>query len=424
VGEGHGEDVSGLVEWVNGVTRPARSPVVASAERDGCRGSRATQVLFGSVLALLLSTGWVANHFVALMPLISDRQHLSAAALDTVFAIYALGLLPGLLIGGRASDALGRRSVALAGSMTALVGTVAMLLSQQTDVLPVGRLIVGVGVGFGVSSCTAWASDLKGAAGAATAGAVLTAGFAIGPFVGGTIALAGQAGIRMSFEVAAVILVGATVAVAVAASRADAIAPATAQESEPSTPARQGTARALSWALPLAPWVFASATLGFVTIPTRMHTGLAAPMAVGTATLIVNGTSGVIQLVARARRWGPRAGTAGAVLAALGYALTAAAPPTVTLALGLPLFLLLGCASGLCLREGLIDLEAAAPQRLRGALTGAFYTVTYVGFALPLILTTIGSAVSALILAVMAALASATAVSRAVRLRRDGHRRN
>ena len=424
MGEGHGEDVSGLVEWVNGVTRPARSPLVATAERGGRGGSRATQVLFGSVLALLLSTGWVANHFVALMPLISDRQHLSAAALDTVFAIYALGLLPGLLIGGRASDALGRRSVALAGSTTALVGTVAMLLSQQTDVLLVGRLIVGVGVGFAVSSCTAWASDLKGAAGAATAGAVLTAGFAIGPFVGGTIALAGQAGVRMSFVVAAIILVGATVAGAVAASRADATAPATAQESEPSTPARQGTARALSWAVPLAPWVFASATLGFVTIPTRMHTGLAAPMAVGTATLIVNGTSGVIQLVARARRWGPQAGTAGALLAALGYALTAAAPPTVTLALGLPLFLLLGCASGLCLREGLIDLEAAAPQRLRGALTGAFYTVTYVGFGLPLILTTIGSAVSALILAVMAALASATALSRAVRLRRDGHRRN
>jgi hypothetical protein len=175
--------------------------------------------------------------------------------------------------------------------------------------------------------------------------------------------------------------------------------------------------------MPLAPWVFASATLAFVTIPTRVHTGLADPIAAGTATLIANGASGLIQIAARARRWGPRAGTIGALLAALGYAVTAAAPPTMTLQLGLPLLVVLGCASGLCLREGLIDLEAAAPQHLRGALTGAFYAVTYIGFGLPLLLTAVGSArQSAIILAVMAVLAVAAAAGRALRLRRDGHR--
>jgi MFS family permease len=358
------------------------------------------------------------------MPLISVHQHLSTATLDAIFGICAVGLLPGLLIGGRASDSLGRRSVALAGSTTALVGAVAMLLSQQTDVLLVGRLIVGLGVGLVMTSCTAWASDLKGPAGAAAAGAVLTAGFAIGPFAGGVIGWAGQAGIRASFGVAAAIVTVATFATIVAAQRADVSAPATAHDSEPSTSAPQGTARALSWALPLAPWVFASATLGFVTIPTRLHTGLAAPMAAGTAALIVNGASGLIQGVARAGRWGPQAGTVGAVLAALGYAVTAVAPLTMTPALGLPVFLVLGCASGLLLREGLIDLEAAAPQRLRGALTGVFYVVTYVGFSLPLILATVGSAISAMILSVMAVLASATAVGRAVRLRRDSHRQS
>jgi MFS family permease len=393
-------------------------------ERDERGGKGATQAMFASVLVLLLSTGWVANHFVALMPSISDRQHLGAARLDAIFGIYALGLLPGLLVGGRVSDALGRQSVALAGSTTALVGTLAMLFSQQPDVLLVGRLIVGVGVGLLMSSCTAWASDLKGPAGAATAGAVLLAGFAVGPFAAGVIARAGQTGIRASFGLAAALVVTAMVATVVAVRRGDAAAPPTAHEWEPSTAARQGTAWALSWAIPLAPWVFASATLGFITIPGRVHTGLAAPMAAGTATLIVNGVSVVIQVLARALRWGPHAGTAGAVLAALGYAVTAVAPPTISPALGLPLFLVLGCASGLCLREGLIDLEAAAPRRLRGALVGVFYVVTYIGFGLPLILTTLGPEVSAMILAVMAVLALGTAVSRAVRLRRDDHRQN
>ncbi|ASW93409.1 MFS transporter [Mycobacterium intracellulare] len=388
-------------------------------------GRAATRALFVSVLALLLATGWVANHFVALMPVISGREHLSTATLDGIFGIYALGLLPGLLIGGRASDALGRRPMALAGAAATVAGTVAMLLSQHTGALLVGRLVVGVGVGLAISSGTAWASDLRGPAGAATAGAVLTAGFAIGPFAGGGFAWAGQSGIQVSFAVAAAIVVLASLAVAVAATPGAHVArPAPPPDAGPTGPTAQGVSRALSWAMPLAPWVYASATLGFVTIPTRLHTALAAPIAAGTATLIVNGVSGVVQVLARTRRWGPQTGTAGAALAAVGYVVAATTPPALTPAVGIPLLLILGCASGLCLREGLIDLEAAAPQHLRGALTGVFYVVTYIGFALPLLLATADPGVSAAILSAMAALASVSAVGRAMRLRRDSHRQN
>src|SRR5947209_11402834 len=174
---------------------------------------------FGTVLAVLLVTGWVANHFVALMPTISDRQHLSTATLDAIFAIYAVGLLPGLLIGGRASDAFGRQAVALTGSATAVIGTVAMLLSQQPDVLLVGRLIVGAGVGLAMTSGTAWASDLRGAAGAATAGAVLITGFAIGPLAGGLIAGTGDRGVQLSFALAAALVVIAMIVMVIAARR-------------------------------------------------------------------------------------------------------------------------------------------------------------------------------------------------------------
>ena len=412
--------------WSNGPTGLLRRPPSEAAhERDGRAGSGSTQTLFASVLILLFAMGWAANHFVALMPLISARQHLSTAALDATFGVYALGLLPGLLVGGRASDALGRRPVALAGSTTALVGTIAMLLSQQSEVLLAGRLVVGIGVGLAMSSCTAWASDLKGPAGAAIAGAVLIGGFAVGPFAGGAIAGTGQPGVRVSFGIAAGILVLAMAITVTAVRRAGENPPATAHDSGPSMPARQGTAWALSWAMPLAPWVFASATLGFVTIPARIHTALAAPMAAGAATFLVNGISGVIQVVARARAWGPQAGTVGAMLAAIGYTGSAAAPPTMSPAVGLPLLVILGCASGLCLREGLLDLQTAAPQRVRGGLVGLFYVVTYVGFGLPLLLTLLGSTkVSTAILLVMAVLASATAISRAVRLRRISHRRN
>jgi MFS family permease len=391
--------------------RPGSAPAGANLE-------------FGAVLAVLLVTGWVANHFVALMPTISDRQDLSRSTLDAIFGIYAVGLLPGLLIGGRASDALGRKTVALAGSATAVVGTVAMLLSQQPGVLLAGRLIVGVGVGLAMTSGTAWASDLKGPAGAATAGAVLIAGFAIGPFAGGLIAGAGDFGVQVSFAVAAALAVVAMAVAYAATSGTAESAPVATPEALTATTSSPSSTRALSWAMPLAPWVFASATLGFITIPARVHTGLAAPVAAGIAALIVNGSSGVIQIIARLGTWGPRAGTMGAALAALGYAAIAATPPTMTLAMSVALMLVLGCASGLLLREGLIDLEAAAPQHVRGMLTGVFYALTYIGFGLPLLLTSVGFSGSQIILAVMALLATTAAITRALRLRRDSHRQN
>jgi MFS family permease len=400
-----------------GLTGRPPSTLVTLDERDNVGAS---QAVFVGVLAVLLATGWVANHFAALMPVITDSQHLSTATIDAIFGIYALGLVPGLLVGGRASDALGRPTVAWSGSTIAVVGTVAMLLSQHSDVLLAGRLIVGAGVGLAMTAGTAWASDLKGPAGAATAGAVLIAGFAVGPFAAGVIAAAGSLGVRLSFGIAAAILVAAMLSAIVAVQRTGVTGPAVTHDLEQPTSARLSAARALSWALPLAPWVFASATLGFITIPHRLHTGFPAPLAAGTAALIVNGSSLLIQLFARTRGWGPQSGTVAALLAALGYAATAAAPSSMSLALGLPLLPILGCASGLSLRAGLIDLETSAPQRVRGALTGVFYAVTYVGFGLPLLLTTLGSAeLSATILAVMAVLALATAVGRAVRLRRD-----
>lgn len=293
---------------------------------DGRDDSAATRSVFIGVLAVLLATGWTANHFAALMPVLTDSRHLSTATVDAMFGIYAVGLLPGLLIGGRVSDALGRQTVAWSGSTIALVGTVVMLLSQHSDALLAGRLIVGTGVDLAVSACTAWASDLKGPAGAATAGAVLTAGFAVGPFVAGAIVSAGPPGVPVSFGIAAALLAGATVITVVTAPRTQLTASTRARKTDGSTSAQQSSARALSWAMPLAPWVFASATLGFITIPARMHTGLAAALAAGMAALFVNGFSGLIQVVARARDWGPQSGTVAALLAALGYAVTAAAP--------------------------------------------------------------------------------------------------
>lgn len=135
---------------------------------------------FISVLAVLLSTGWAANHFASLIPVLRVDEGLSHTVLDGVFGIYALGLLPGLLTGGALSDRVGRAVVVLPGALIASLGTLILLLWHDAPGLMVGRLVVGIGAGLAIGAGTAWAADLRGKSGTVMAGVVLTSGFALG----------------------------------------------------------------------------------------------------------------------------------------------------------------------------------------------------------------------------------------------------
>ena len=129
-------------------------------------------------------------------------------------------------------------------------------------------------------------------------------------------------------------------------------------------------------------------------------------------------TAGVaIQMVARRRGWGRSAGVVGAAVAAVGFGAVAAAGDTPSLAVFFLIAVVLGIAYGLCLREGLIDIETMSPPRARGTLTGVFYVVTYLGFGLPVLLVAIKPAVGAVTpMLVLAALAATAATVRAVQV--------
>ncbi len=163
--------------------------------------------------------------------------------------------------------------------------------------------------------------------------------------------------------------------------------------------------------------MFACVTVAFVTFPARVSSEYAGPALTGAAALLALGSGIVVQAAARRREWGPRAGTVGAVLAGLGFLLVGAGgahPPLWLLPVAAPV---LGVAYGLCLREGLLDLESLAPKTARGTLTGVFYVGTYLGFALPVLLVVLEPATGAsLPLFALAVPAFVVAVVRARRL--------
>ena len=374
---------------------------------------------FISVLAVLLSTGWAANHFASLIPVLRVDEGLSHTVLDGVFGIYALGLLPGLLTGGALSDRVGRAVVVLPGALIASLGTLILLLWHDAPGLMVGRLVVGIGAGLAIGAGTAWAADLRGKSGTVMAGVVLTSGFALGPLFSGLLAQFAAFPLATPFVVSAVLSVG-SVAAAASWGRTPAPTKAATFTQVPDRAERSGTGVkvALLWALPLAPWVFASATVSFVTMTARLGDRYSGPLLPGFAAALTLGAGILVQTAARHRNWGPQAGTTGAALAALGYCLVAVGGAHPALGLFIVCALVLGTAYGLCLREGLLDLESLAPPASRGALTGIFYVGTYLGFGLPVLLVVIEPTMGpSLPLVILAAVAAVVAVVRFRRLR-------
>ncbi len=374
------------------------------------------------MLSVLMATGWAANHFSAVIPTLQEREGLSSVLLDGVFGVYAVGLLPGLFGGGALSDRVGRRLVVLPGSLIATAGSLVLLLDHGPGGLVVGRLVVGLGAGLTFGAGTAWAADVGGAAGTVLAGVFLTSGFGLGPLVSGLLAQYVAAPLRLPFVVSIVLSLAATAAAALVPD------PRRAGDLDVRVPAagpvgahvRSGRL-ALGWSLPVAVLVFGSGAMAIVTLPTRLPDEYDGPLLVGIACALTLFTGIGAQTLARSRGWGPFAGVAGAMFSALGFVLSAIGGAGV----GLPLFAVacvsLGLGYGLCLREGLLDVETLAPANRRGLLTGIFYVATYLGFGLPVLLVAIRPTVgiTAPVLAA-GALGLVVAATRALQLR-GGH---
>ena len=371
-----------------------------------------------SALLMLFATGWAANHFTALLPVLAHTYGLNRTTLDGAFGVYAIGLLPGLLGGGALSDRLGRRPLLVCGAIVAGLGNVTLLCWHDQTGVFVGRLVVGMGVGVAMSAGTAWSADLGGGSGSVLAGVALSAGFGCGPLASGILAQFSTHGTIVPFVVtiaisAAAVIVGVALAPSTVPHR-----PTLDTGVSNGCPDQKSTRTALSAALPMAAWVFACATVAMVTMTERMQYRFTGPWLPGVAAAITL-TAGVgIQMIARSRMWGPRAGVAGASAAAIGFAIAAAAGSTPSPLVFLLTTVVLGIGYGLCLRQGLVDVETLSPPPRRGTLTGILYAVTYLGFGLPVLLVAIEPAVGMVTpLATLSAAAAGVAVLRLTQTR-------
>ena len=146
----------------------------------------------------MFAVGWGANQFAAMLLVYRDRIGVSAGTADALFGLYALGLVPALLVGGPLSDRFGRRGLARPAVVLSLVATVVLVVGAHSVVwLGVARLLAGVASGLVFAPGTAWVKELSAPpwdpdadaqAGARRPAIWLTAGFGTGPLVAGLLA--------------------------------------------------------------------------------------------------------------------------------------------------------------------------------------------------------------------------------------------
>jgi len=370
----------------------------------------------GAALATCM-IGWGTNQFTPMLLLYRARLGLSAPVVEAMFALYAIGLVPGLLVGGSVSDRIGRRPVVLFALITSMIGGgVLMAGTHGAGWLFAGRLIVGLGSGSAFSAGAAWIKELSAppydeatapGAGARRASGAMTAGFAAGPLVAGALAQWAPAPTILPYLPQ---LAGAGWALILAARTPETVrsgaAGAAARHWRRPRTRGMGHPRLLRVVLPAAPWVFISVAVGFVYVP-GLVAGHAAgiPIAFAAAAALAAAAGGVaVQPVARrlARRdhpGRPRLLITGLALVAVGMLAEAAITAAGGLGPWQPVLALLasaelGCGYGITLIFGLTEVARLARPEDLARLTGVFQVVCYTGFAAPNILSLLQGAIS------------------------------
>ena len=346
----------------------------------------------------MFAVGYGANQFVPLLAVYRRTLSLPDAQATAIFGVYALGLVPGLLLTGPASDRYGRRPLMLGFAGLSLFATAVLITGRWgTPGLYAGRLLTGVVSGAVFSVGTAWVKELsvegEAGVGARRGALALTAGFAVGPLVAGLLAQWAPGPDLLPYLVH---LLLATVALILLVRAPETVS---AHKSgrrlwRPGLVRSARSRRFTRVVVPLAPWVFGSVTVVFTTLPAHgagsvwglsvAFPGVLAAFALG-AGMAVQPVGRRLQDAAVAR------GTADAAATGLGLvtggclaAAAATAHPSLAAAAGAAA--LLGAGYGLCIISGLREVEHLAPAGELGSLVAIFYSLAYAGLAIPYLL--------------------------------------
>ncbi|TNM69902.1 MFS transporter [Streptomyces sp. NP160] len=355
------------------------------------------------VAPALLACAWGGNHFTPLLLLYRQVEGYSAVVVDLFFGFYVVGLVPGFLLAGPLSDLVGRKRPAVVAVVLGMAASAVLAVGSGGVVLMcAGRFLAGLSVAAAMVVGTSWVKELSAppfedgadpSRRARRAALVLTAGFGVGAGVSGALAQWGPVPTVLPYAVQSLLALVSLVPLLAAPETRPATAsgrrrrPSAAQLVEDLRVPPRARRRFLGVVLPAAPWVFGAAALAYAVTPALVAERTGGLAVASAALLCVVG----LAVGALVQPWVPRLAVltggrqllVGLAAALLGTVLCAVVAAVPSLPLALLTSAVLGAAYGVVLVAGLVEVQAVATPRDLGALTGWYYSATYLGFLLP-----------------------------------------
>jgi hypothetical protein len=358
-------------------------------------GSRRHRRGFWVVAFAFLAVMALATVPSPLYGLYRARDHFSLFMVTVAFAVYAIGVIVALLLGGHLSDLYGRRRLLLPSLAVAIASAVVFLVSKSLPGLLTARLINGISIGIVASTATAYIAELHavGRPQAAARGAQLTAaavnigGLGVGALAAGLLAQWVPHPLTVPYVVFLAALVLAAIGVAVTPETREAPKPRARYRpqrlSVPHEEKGRYFAAALSTFVAFAANGLFAGLAGLFLAVTLHHPSLALAGAVVSAMF---GAGVVAQFLTAA--WPvSRDFAVGMAVMVIGIGLAVLAvwlrPPS--LALFIVGGAMIGAGSG-AIFKGAVGtvMSISPPERTAESLTGVFLSA-YVGISLPVV---------------------------------------
>jgi MFS family permease len=323
-----------------------------------------------------------------LYPLFEQRYSFGELMVTVIFAVYAFGVVAGLLVFGNLSDEIGRKPVLLIGLGFSAASALLFIFAGSLTPIFAGRIVSGLSAGVFTGTATAMLVDLAPGGnrrlGSLVAVVANLGGLGLGTLLAGLLADHLSSPLRLPFIVDLCLLAPAVIGLVLTPETVQRQAAFRLRLQRLKVPSEVRSVFIRGAAAGFGSFAVAGVFSSVAPVFLSQILGRTSHALAGAIVFILFSASIVGQLVV-SRLSDRRALVVGCVLLAGGVGLLALALAIESLAALIASASVVGLGQGLVIGAGLAAINQRAPVAQRGEVASSFFVVMYVGLSLPVI---------------------------------------